>query len=345
MKKIDFKNRIQSNPRLLRLKNPITGQIIDYEIQDLQESEIVENGTEMTAEVLNTMQSNIEESCVAVSPTQPITNERVWIQKGKNRLKLEETTQTVNGVTITINSDGSITLNGTATDNTSFIFSKKIIKDVGDFAFGITTDFSAIGHGFEVGGYVYGADGQYKYNISTNQPTKTLSDGEYISNFNIYFSSGAVFNNFVIYPQLEQGSTATEYEAYIEETVWVKNDNGVYIPFKPENKPINIETGVEFETGRIIDGKKEYGKRIDCGALPNTGTITIPHGLDFYNICLTHIEGIAQRDTFVIILPYVSYEASWQIELIVSNTNIMITTKDDKSVYTSSNVTIYYTKN
>lgn len=37
--------------------------------------------TPIKASTLNTMQSNIEESCVAVSPTQPETNERVWIQK------------------------------------------------------------------------------------------------------------------------------------------------------------------------------------------------------------------------------------------------------------------------
>lgn len=86
MEKFNFKNRIQSNPRLLRLKNPTTGEIIDYEIQDLQESEIVENGTEMTAEVLNEMQSNIEESCVAVSPTQPKTNEKVWFKTDNNSI-------------------------------------------------------------------------------------------------------------------------------------------------------------------------------------------------------------------------------------------------------------------
>lgn len=27
---------------------------------------------------------------------------------------------------------------------------------------------------------------------------------------------------------------------------------------------INITSGVEYETGQIIDGKKEYGKRINC---------------------------------------------------------------------------------
>ena len=41
---------------------------------------------------------------------------------------------------------------------------------------------------------------------------------------------------------------------------------------------INIVTGQEYETGRIIDGKKEYGKRVDCGYI-NSGTNTIAHGI------------------------------------------------------------------
>lgn len=39
------------------------------------------------ASTLNTMQSNIEESCVAVSPTQPETNEKVWIDNENNIIK------------------------------------------------------------------------------------------------------------------------------------------------------------------------------------------------------------------------------------------------------------------
>lgn len=295
-----------------------------FNFQDLPNTD-----TPIKASTLNTMQSNIEESCVAVSPTQPETNEKVWIQKGKNLFNRENSI--LKGYYLSNEgtyetSIGSYVQNYyiAVSPNTEYI----LWHDKGD----------ALRVGFFDNNEIFisrQTTNEKNLHFTTPANCKYL-----IISWDVLETSNDD-NNI----QLEQGSTATEYEAYIEETVWVKNDNGVYIPFKPENKPINIETGVEFETGRIIDGKKEYGKRIDCGALPNTGTITIPHGLDFYNICLTHIEGIAQRDTFVIILPYVSYEASWQIELIVSNTNIMITTKDDKSVYTSSNVTIYYTKN
>ena len=56
---------------------------------------------------------------IKVSPTQPTTNEKVWIQRGNNILNLSNfKTQTINGVTFTNNNDGTITINGTA--NVSF---------------------------------------------------------------------------------------------------------------------------------------------------------------------------------------------------------------------------------
>ena len=257
MKKIEFQNAEIINPAKVTIEG------IDYEVTPAQLTVIEKY---LSAETLNEIQDNMEEIGVVVSPTEPTTNEKVWLQKGKNLLKLEETSKTLNGVTMTINSDGSITLNGTATDNTPFYISKQKIKLIGDYTFGITTDFSAIGHGFEVGGYVYGADGQYKYNISTNQPTKTLSDGEYISNFNIYFSSGAVFNNFVIYPQLEQGSTATEYEAYIDKKIYCKNDNGVFEEF------VNAETmGIE-----TITNENGTAIKFPDGTLICKGMVSVP---------------------------------------------------------------------
>ena len=51
-----------------------------------------------------------------------------------------------------------------------------------------------------------------------------------------------------------------------------------------------ITTGTEFETGRIIDDKKEYAKRINCGALFESGIKTVETGLS--NVTYTDIEGI-----------------------------------------------------
>lgn len=64
----------------------------------------------------------------------------------------------------------------------------------------------------------------------------------------------------------------------------------------------NITTGQEFETGRIIDGKKEYGKRIDCGLAPLSSTLLeINHGLtnivftDYWGICGYNKEGWCEK--------------------------------------------------
>jgi hypothetical protein len=38
---------------------------------------------------LNQMQANMEKAGVVVSPTEPTTNEKVWIQKGKNLFNIK----------------------------------------------------------------------------------------------------------------------------------------------------------------------------------------------------------------------------------------------------------------
>lgn len=48
-----FEDRIQENPRLFRLKDPRTNEIVDFEIQDLLPEEIEQEGTEVDAAYLN----------------------------------------------------------------------------------------------------------------------------------------------------------------------------------------------------------------------------------------------------------------------------------------------------
>ena len=48
-----FEDRIQVNPRLFRLKDPRTNEIVDFEIQDLLPEEIVQEGIEISAAYLN----------------------------------------------------------------------------------------------------------------------------------------------------------------------------------------------------------------------------------------------------------------------------------------------------
>ncbi len=48
-----FVDRILQNPRLLKLKDPRTDEIINYEIQDYEQEEVAQEGTEITAQLLN----------------------------------------------------------------------------------------------------------------------------------------------------------------------------------------------------------------------------------------------------------------------------------------------------
>ena len=58
---------------------------------------------------------------------------------------------------------------------------------------------------------------------------------------------------------------------------------------------VKVLTGQEVKTNEIIDGKRVYKKRINCGAGPNNGTRSIATGLS--NVSYIRAEGIANNGT------------------------------------------------
>lgn len=65
--------------------------------------------------------------------------------------------------------------------------------------------------------------------------------------------------------------------------------------FNSVEQRTNITTGQEFKTGKTIDGKEEYAKRINCGAGPNNGTRSVATGLS--NVTYIKAEGIVTNGT------------------------------------------------
>lgn len=102
---------------------------------------------------------------------------------------------------------------------------------------------------------------------------------------------------------------------------------------------INVTTGTEYETGRIIDGKEEYCKRCPFGSLPNS---TIK-GVQFLtpNDKILKAEGIAVNQNEV--SHYFAIPNS-KIQVDIENGWINITTETDMSTYNAF-VDLYYTKN
>ena len=155
------------------------------------------------------------------SPDAPVTITGVKPQTvavtGKNLIPPKAASETINGVTCTVNADGSLTLNGTATATAFFNFPyTKIIPGVYTLSAGVrladnvnlilrkrTPEKQLI--------YVYsGSD--------SNAKTELIG---YSGEVRVYVEvrSGTTVTNLTLYPQLEVGSEATAYEPYQGETI------------------------------------------------------------------------------------------------------------------------------
>ena len=101
---------------------------------------------------------------------------------------------------------------------------------------------------------------------------------------------------------------------------------------------LNIQTGKEVETGKLIDGKPEYVIKADFGSLPNNTVKSINTGLQNSNT-YSRINGIARKSdgTRYWVIP------NEHIKLDFENGWITVTTHEDLSMFNAT-FEIYYTK-
>lgn len=103
----------------------------------------------------------------------------------------------------------------------------------------------------------------------------------------------------------------------------------------------NYSTEEVWTGGYWKDGKKIYRKVVDCGALPNTTTKNVAHNIA--NISwIVNYSGVTSNGSEWVCLP-ASFTSS-SIGLSVNSTNIILLTYSNRTSYTSTFVTIEYTK-
>ena len=138
-------------------------------------------------------------------------NSKQETREGYNLLKNNATSQTINGVTFTVNEDGTVTANGTAT-NTSYIA-------VNSFLYVANQDYVLSGCPNS------GSDNTYKmYSINTSTGAGHTNDygeggaikvsAEQVGEIRIRIASGYTANNLVFKPMLVAGTENKEYEQY-----------------------------------------------------------------------------------------------------------------------------------
>ena len=130
---------------------------------------------------------------------------------GKNLIPTFRGTASVNGVTAKLNMDGSITLNGTATETAFINFPHMMIK-AGTYTL-------STGIVLPSGTFITLREGgaSAKMLLSVYDTASSKSGAiSYSGDAFVYFAvrAGTTVNNLIIYPQLEAGSEATAYEPY-----------------------------------------------------------------------------------------------------------------------------------
>lgn len=140
-------------------------------------------------------------------------------RSGKNKFKIPESA-TSNGVTLTKNADGSFTLNGTTTGVAIFNATLNNSLKAGTYTLSYKSSV-ALGNSFflrvrdENMTLVNSAKpvSQVQGNGTSSVASYTTSVEAAIVAINLT-QTGVTYNNVVIYAQLEEGTTATEFEKY-----------------------------------------------------------------------------------------------------------------------------------
>lgn len=180
--------------------------------------------TDKTSVVNAVNELNEPEKWVAVGTEAPTDGRRVWFNKGKNFLKVADTSKTVNGITFTVNADGSIRATGTATADAYYTPNWLLPIIPGQYT------LSGCPSG--------GSNTKYRMLLRTKDANWanlfTSSDTGAGITINVPSTAKYVLGEIVIYngqqnvdltfkPMLNQGTTALTYEPYAEQSIYVDN--------------------------------------------------------------------------------------------------------------------------
>ena len=132
----------------------------------------------------------------------------------------------------------------------------------------------------------------------------------------------------VVYDNTTSGLTADDVQEAIDEVLGIASAGKTY-------------STSETEVGTWVDGRPIYQKTVSFGALPDTDTKRVNHGISDLDYCID-INGMIFNGTLNTSLPLVY--ASNYANLFVNDTEISIQTSANLSAYTQTYVTIKYVK-
>lgn len=214
--------------------------------------------------------STLSKAEVYVGAEEPVAGEKVWLKKGKNYLDISKLeARTSYGITFEPTNTG-IKISGTAEDT---------------YAYGTSIKFE-LKKGKKYTVYGKNASNTFKLElkkagtivmtIKTSGDKVTFTPNEDIDSITFVLegiTKGTTYDYEITNIQIEPGSKATTYEAYIEPKIFVKNSNGVYEEFTKKSE--EVYSTAEQRIGTWIDGKPLYEKVIVQKDMSISNAVTI----------------------------------------------------------------------
>lgn len=288
--------------------------------------------TPVNSSNLNQVQNNIENVFNGEESMGSIVVEDVTCKNLFAPLK----SMTASGITITQNPDDTYNISGTNTSSNAIECTVLVDLDTSHIKNGETYTLSSnkqLPNGlssrvemFNEGNWVRGFVPSINSTTPTNSGVANTTNINKIR-FGIFISSGATINIQNVGFQLEKGSVATNYVEHKEFS----------------NKQIYSTN--EQRIGTWIDGKPLYRKVINFGALPNTTSKSVAHGISNidYIVDIRSTAALPGGDTMKLDVSDKD-GLKFSVHISANNTNITVLTGSDRSVFTRCYVTLEYTK-
>ena len=201
----------------IRLKSQNVSEKYKVTAGDMNEiKSVVNTNVELVDEI------NKPENWVSVGTTAPTDGRRVFFANSKNVLQHNAYNRTLNGITLKVNDDKSITLTGTASANTNFNIgtSSTLTLKAGTYTFtkGATNVQLLI--------YYSSASVLGNLPIGTSSQTITINKDTTYENYRVVITipNGTQINE-IVYPMLRLSTTSNTYEPYIEKSINVDDES------------------------------------------------------------------------------------------------------------------------
>lgn len=199
-----------------------TDVVLDADDIPYDQNDSVKDKIDVIAGDLATAQSDLAtkaDKSTTINGKDLSTDRTIYAQDvpSKNLLPNTASTTTSNGVTFTVNSDGSVTVNGTASADVTFQLSDFYIADAGEYILsGCPINGSYSTYALQDSG---GSFSSRDYGDGT---TQTLSANSHIVP-RIRIASGYTASNLTFYPQIRRSSDPEGYVPYAKTNVELSN--------------------------------------------------------------------------------------------------------------------------